>query len=62
MDENGAYKLIYVLIPRVIGDLKSISKRITPEGKEWPEEVRAFLRYMRETSDTIEQQHPYLHK
>ena len=57
--DNDAVKCLS-LVPRVIGDVKSIAKRITPEGQPWPDEVRACLRYFRELEEELEQQFPNL--
>jgi hypothetical protein len=51
------------LLGRLEGDSKSLAKRlliINPELQAWPQEVRDFLRFVRETRDTLEQQHPEL--
>ena len=62
LPENTAYKLIVTTIPRVIGDIKTICKTLTPEGKPWPPEMREMLRYIRELSDSLEEKHPHIRR
>lgn len=59
-EASDAAKAI-ALIGRIEGDVKSLSKRITKDGT-WPEEARLFLRFIRETRDTLEQTYPELMK
>ena len=55
--DNDAVKCL-ALVPRIIGDIKSVAKRITAEGQPWPDEVRSFLKYCRELEENLEQQFP----
>lgn len=60
MDANNAAKTI-TLIPRAVGDLKSIAKRtVAKEGDPWPKELQEAIRFLRDLSDKIEQEHPAL--
>ena len=52
-----AYKVM-ALIPRAIGDIKSVAKRITPENEVWPQQIRDFLKFLREVQDELDSQHP----
>lgn len=52
-----AYKAL-ALIARAVGDIKSVAKRISPEGENWPEEIRQFLKYLRELQDELDQSFP----
>jgi ribosomal protein L19E len=53
-----------MLIGRLEGDAKSLGKRLRQldKGDQWPEEIRVFLRYVREARDALEQKHPELTK
>lgn len=58
IDGPNAVAACGTLIPQTIGRVKSIAKRVTPEGEPWPEEIRTFLRYLRDLEDQIDQNFP----
>lgn len=59
---EDAYKLVNLVIPNIIGNIKMLAKRITPEGEKWPQEIRNFTLYLREVEQSIEETFPGLLK
>ena len=45
-------------IPKAIGELKGIAKRVTPENEVWPEELRKAIQFLRSLEDELDQQFP----
>ena len=58
LQQSDAAKLTGTIVPRVIGDIKSVAKRISNNGEAWPEEIRQALRFFRELQDELDQQFP----
>ena len=49
------------LLARLEQDAKTVARRISTDGT-WPHEIRAFLRFVREKRDSLEERHPELMK
>ena len=56
-DINNAVRVVS-LCHRLISDCKAVAKRTADSNGEWPKEIRDFMRYVRELSDSIETKHP----
>ena len=44
------------LIPRIVGDVKSVAKRVSEDA--WPQEIRDFLTYLHTLKDGLEEKFP----
>ena len=46
------------LIPRIVGDVKSVAKRTASDDGAWPNEIKEFLAYLHTLKDGLEEKFP----